>query len=225
MGKALPTISSSGANAAIIHYEAKHGACAPIAPDAVYLCDTGGQFLDGTTDVTRTLHFGTPTDDERRAYTRVLQGHIDLACATFPAGTPGLMLEMLSRAPLWRDGMNFLHGTGHGIGAYLNVHEGPAGIGGGAAHIEQVSEARRRMYLMPIEEGWYLSDEPGFYLEVRRPARCPRGRRWARCSSTARRWRCRAAATGGCRRRDCSGGSASRPGLPSPGRPGRSSSG
>jgi len=165
VGDSFPTISSTGANAAIIHYQAAHGACSDIAADAVYLCDTGGQYLDGTTDITRTVHFGTPTEDERRAYTRVLQGHVDLAAAIFPAGTPGLMLEMLSRAPLWQDGLNFLHGTGHGMGAYLNVHEGPAGIGGGAAHISQCSEARRRMYLHPIEEGFYLSDEPGFYRE------------------------------------------------------------
>ena len=168
VGNSFPTISSTGANAAIIHYQAAHGACSDIAPGAVYLCDSGGQYRDGTTDVTRTLHFeieGPPTEDERRAYTRVLQGHINLATAVFPAGTPGLMLEMLSRAPLWQDGLNFLHGTGHGMGAYLNVHEGPAGIGGGAAHISQVNEARRRMYLHPIEEGFYLSDEPGFYRE------------------------------------------------------------
>lgn len=168
VGNSFPTISSTGANAAIIHYQAAHGACSDIAPGAVYLCDSGGQYRDGTTDVTRTLHFeieGPPTEDERRAYTRVLQGHINLATAVFPAGTPGLMLEMLSREPLWQDGLNFLHGTGHGMGAYLNVHEGPAGIGGGAAHISQVNEARRRMYLHPIEEGFYLSDEPGFYSE------------------------------------------------------------
>ena len=165
VGDSFPTISSTGANAAIIHYQAAHGACSDIAAGDVYLCDTGGQYRDGTTDITRTVHFGTPTEDERRAYTRVLQGHVDLAAAIFPTGTPGLMLEMLSRAPLWQDGLNFLHGTGHGMGAYLNVHEGPAGIGGGAAHISQVNEARRRMYLHPIEEGFYLSDEPGFYRE------------------------------------------------------------
>ena len=89
------------------------------------------------------------------------------------------MLECVARAPGWRDGMNFLHGTGHGIGAYLNVHEGPAGIGGGATDIGQVSEARRRMYLYPIEAGHYLSDEPGFYLEgkfgIRIEAGCRRG--------------------------------------------------
>jgi len=141
----------------VIHYHAEHGHCKPIDVNAVYLCDTGGQYVDGTTDTTRTLRFGsqTPSADERRAYTRVLQGHIALAKAIFPAGTPGLMLEMLARAPLWKDGMNFLHGTGHGIGAFLNVHEGPFGVGGGAVHASKIvkSARMRRMYLAPIEEG------------------------------------------------------------------------
>jgi len=93
------------------------------AASQVYLCDTGAQFIEGTTDITRTVHFGTPTADERRVYTRVLQGHIALATAVFPRGTPGVMLEMCARGPLWRDGLNYLHGTGHGMGASLNVHE------------------------------------------------------------------------------------------------------
>ena len=132
VGDSFPTISSTGANAAVIHYHAEHGRCQPIARNAVYLCDTGGQYVDGTTDTTRTLYFGDqpPSADAKRAYTRVLQGHIALARAVFPAGTPGVMLEMLARGPLWRDGLNFLHGTGHGIGAFLNVHEGPFGVGG-----------------------------------------------------------------------------------------------
>jgi len=107
VGDSFPTISSIGPNAAVIHYHATHGACSLIDRESVYLCDTGGQYLDGTTDVTRTLHFGSPTADERRAYTRVLQGHLDLALATFPSGTSGLMLECVARAPGWRDGMNF----------------------------------------------------------------------------------------------------------------------
>ena len=167
VGDSFPTISSSGANAAVIHYQPEHGSCATIDPAKGYLLDTGGQYTDGTTDVTRTVHFGDPTDDERRAYTRVLQGHVALARAVFPAGTPGLMLEMLSRGPLWRDGLNYLHGTGHGIGAYLNVHEGPFGVGGGAVRAERVagSARMRRVYLAPIEAGYYLSDEPGFYRD------------------------------------------------------------
>ena len=167
VGDSFPSISSTGGNAAVIHYHAEHGACKPIDVNAIYLCDTGGQYVDGTTDTTRTLRFGSqiPSDDERRAYTRVLQGHIALAQAVFPAGTPGLMLETLARGPLWKDGMNFLHGTGHGIGAFLNVHEGPFGVGGGAVHASKIvaSARMRRMYLAPIEEGYSLSDEPGFY--------------------------------------------------------------
>jgi len=153
----------------VIHYHAEHGSCKPIDVNSVYLCDTGGQYVDGTTDTTRTLYFGsqTPSKDEKRAYTRVLQGHIALARAVFPAGTPGIMLEMLARGPLWQDGMNYLHGTGHGIGAFLNVHEGPFGVGGGAVHASKIAESARMQlkYLAPIEEGYSLSDEPGFYME------------------------------------------------------------
>ena len=105
VGDSFHTISSSGGNAAVIHYHAEHGNCKPISVDAIYLCDTGGQYVDGTTDTTRALRFRgakRPSEDERRAYTRVLQGHIAFARAVFPAGTPGLMLEMLARAPLWK---------------------------------------------------------------------------------------------------------------------------
>ena len=166
VGNSFPTISSSGSNAAVIHYKAERGKDRPIAMEDIYLCDTGGQYTDGTTDVTRTIHFGSPTMRERRAYTRVLQGHIALATAVFPAGTHGMMLDCLARAPLWKDGMNYPHGTGHGIGAFLNVHEGPFGVGGGATHAEKLQGSERlRMYTHGIEEGYHLSDEPGFYLD------------------------------------------------------------
>ena len=104
VGDSFPTISSTGANAAVIHYHAEHANCKPIDVNSGYLCDTGGQYVDGTTDVTRTLRFGSQmaSADEKRAYTRVLQGHIALAQAVFPAGTPGIMLEMLARSPLWK---------------------------------------------------------------------------------------------------------------------------
>ena len=154
VGDSFPTISSAGANAAVIHYQPAPGACAELGLDKVYLCDTGGQYADGTTDVTRTLHFGAPTADERRCYTRVLQGHVALAGATFPEGTPGLALDALARAPLWRDRLNYGHGTGHGIGAYLNVHEGPFGVGGGTVSGERVTAntRMRRMYLAGLTE-------------------------------------------------------------------------
>ena len=129
------------------------------------MCDTGGQYGDGTTDITRTNHFGKPTDDERRCYTRVLQGHVGMARAIFPEGTPGVMFDALARAPLWRDGLNYLHGTGHGMGSYLNVHEGPFGVGGGAVTADKqfASHAAKLRYLNEIRRGHYVSDEPGFY--------------------------------------------------------------
>jgi Xaa-Pro aminopeptidase len=167
VGDSFETISSTGANAAVIHYKAEHGNCKVIDPKEVYLCDTGGQYVDGTTDITRTVHVGTPGEEERRAYTRVLQGHVALARAVFPAGTPGIMLEMLARGPLWRDGLNYLHGTGHGIGSFLNVHEGPFGVSGGAVSADKLlaSARARRMVLAPILPGYHLSNEPGFYRD------------------------------------------------------------
>lgn len=117
VGDSFPTISATGANAAVIHYQPDHQTSATIKADEIYLCDTGGQYTDGTTDITRTLHFGTPSEEQKRCYTRVLQGHAQLAQAVFPAGTCGLMLEMLARQPLWQDGLNYQHGTGHGMGA------------------------------------------------------------------------------------------------------------
>lgn len=117
----LPFYICVGPNGAIIHYKPEHGTCAVIRVDQMYLCDSGGQYLDGTTDVTRTLHFGTPTAEEKDAFTRVLQGHIQLDMAVFPKGTTGFTLDILARAPLWKAGLDFRHGTGHGVGSFLNV--------------------------------------------------------------------------------------------------------
>ena len=166
-GDSFPTISSAGANASVIHYQPSRESCAPVAKDAVYLCDTGAQYADGTTDITRTTHHGKPTAEERRCYTRVLQGHVALASAVFPEGTPGLMLDALARGPLWKDGLNYLHGTGHGMGSLLNVHEGPFGVGGGAVGADKglASANARQKYLHEIREGYYVSDEPGFYKD------------------------------------------------------------
>lgn len=113
----------------MIHYKPEHGTCANIRLDQVYLCDSGGQYVDGTTDVTRTLHFGTPTDEEMLCFTLVLQGHIAIDRAVFPSGTTGYKIDCLARAALWKAGLDFRHGTGHGVGHFLNVHEGPHGIG------------------------------------------------------------------------------------------------
>lgn len=119
VGLSFPTISSSGANAAIIHYKPEKGSCAVIDPTAIYLCDSGAQYRDGTTDTTRTIHFGTPTEMERRAYTLVLKGNIALEVAKFPKGTSGFALDTLARQFLWQEGLDYRHGTGHGVGSFL----------------------------------------------------------------------------------------------------------
>lgn len=119
MGLSFSTISSAGANAAIIHYKPTPGACAVIDPKTVYLCDSGAQYLDGTTDTTRTLHFGEPTDMERKAYTLVLKGMVALDRAVFPKGTTGFALDVLARQFLWNEGLDYRHGTGHGVGSFL----------------------------------------------------------------------------------------------------------
>jgi Xaa-Pro aminopeptidase len=151
-GLSFDTISSTGPNAAVIHYKPEKGACSIIDPKAIYLCDSGAQYFDGTTDTTRTLHFGVPTDMEKKAYTLVLKGNIALELIKFPKGVPGLALDTLARQYLWAEGLDYRHGTGHGVGSFLNVHEGPIGIGTRAAYLE-----------VPLAVGNVLSDEPGYY--------------------------------------------------------------
>jgi Xaa-Pro aminopeptidase len=152
VGLSFDTISSTGPNAAVIHYKPEPGSCAIVDPDAIYLCDSGAQFLDGTTDVTRTLHFGTPTPEQRKAYTLVLKGNIALDTAVFPKGTTGFAIDCLARQFLWKQGLDYRHGTGHGVGSYLNVHEGPIGIG-----------TRKQYADVALAAGNVLSIEPGFY--------------------------------------------------------------
>ncbi|TPX77230.1 hypothetical protein CcCBS67573_g01472 [Chytriomyces confervae] len=152
VGLSFDTISSTGANGSIIHYHPEVGACKIVSKDEMYLCDSGAQYLDGTTDVTRTHHFGTPTAFEVEAYTRVLKGHIQIDMAVFPAGTNGYVLDILARTSLWRAGLDFRHGTGHGVGHYLNVHEGPHGIGSRIAYND-----------VPLEKGMTVTNEPGYY--------------------------------------------------------------
>lgn len=152
VGLSFDTISSTGPNAAVIHYKPERGACSVIDPDAIYLCDSGAQYLDGTTDTTRTLHFGEPTDMERRAYTLVLKGHIALDNVRFPKGTTGYAIDGLARQFLWQEGLDYRHGTGHGVGSYLNVHEGPIGIGTRVQYSE-----------VPLSVGNVISNEPGYY--------------------------------------------------------------
>jgi Xaa-Pro aminopeptidase len=121
------------------------------------LVDSGAQYLDGTTDVTRTVHLGSPSEFERECFTRVLQGHIRLAQCVFPRGTTGPQLDVLARSSLWSVGLNYGHGTGHGVGAYLNVHEGPHGISSSTRNVSASST--------PLEAGMLVTNEPGFYRE------------------------------------------------------------
>lgn len=159
-------------SAAVIHYGPERGNCATIDPNAIYLCDSGAQYLDGTTDTTRTLHFGQPSEAEREAYTLVLKGNIALDVAIFPKGTTGFALDSLARQHLWvslhassvmqfylryanvlqKAGLDYRHGTGHGVGSFLNVHEGPIGIGTRIQYTE-----------VPLAPGNVISNEPGYY--------------------------------------------------------------
>lgn len=146
------TISSVGSNGAIIHYSPKPETDRPLNTTEVYLCDSGGQYRDGTTDVTRSVHFGTPTPHEKECFTRVLKGVIGLASAVFPSGTKGVLLDSFARQHLWQVGLDYVHGTGHGVGSFLNVHEGPQSI-----------SFRPGPSDTPITAGIFLSDEPGYY--------------------------------------------------------------
>ncbi len=146
----FPTISGAGSNGAIVHYHSTPKTNRPLTPGCLYLVDSGGQYLDGTTDITRTIAIGTPSREQQDRYTRVLQGHIALALAKFPEGTTGSQLDVLARNPLWAIGLDYDHGTGHGVGSYLGVHEGP----------QRISKVGNSVALRP---GMILSNEPGYY--------------------------------------------------------------
>jgi Xaa-Pro aminopeptidase len=146
MGLAYENISAAGANAALPHYSPLKRDCLLIDTDTPYLNDSGGQYLDGTCDTTRTVHLGRPTQEQAEAFTRVLQGHIAIDSAVFPNKTTGKQLDVLARRALWQDGLNYLHGTGHGIGSYLNVHEG----------VHSFSND------VPLQPGHVITNEPGF---------------------------------------------------------------
>eukprot|EP01119_Soliformovum_irregulare_P014850 TRINITY_DN4099_c0_g1_i4.p1 TRINITY_DN4099_c0_g1~~TRINITY_DN4099_c0_g1_i4.p1 ORF type:complete len:472 (-),score=189.74 TRINITY_DN4099_c0_g1_i4:49-1464(-) len=146
------TIAGSGPNGAIIHYRPEKETAAPVVADQLFLCDSGGQYRDGTTDVTRTIHFGTPSQHQRECFTRVLQGVINLNSIVFPKGTSGRELDLLARQSLWKAGLDYRHGTGHGVGAFLNVHEGPQGI-----------HFRDTPVKVPLEPGMTVTNEPGYY--------------------------------------------------------------
>ncbi|XP_072991171.1 aminopeptidase P1 [Typha latifolia] len=151
-GLSFPTISSVGPNAAVIHYSPDGSSCAELDADKIYLFDSGAQYLDGTTDITRTVHFGRPSAHEKSCYTAVLKGHIALDSARFPNGTTGHALDILARTPLWKDGLDYRHGTGHGVGSYLNVHEGP--------HLISFRPHARNVAL---QASMTVTNEPGYY--------------------------------------------------------------
>lgn len=149
------TISAAGPNGALPHYKVDERSNRAIESGTLYLVDSGGQYADGTTDITRTIAIGEPTAEMRRRFTQVLKGHIALAQARFPLGTRGSQLDILARQYLWADGVDFAHGTGHGVGSYLSVHEGPQRIAkpsGGQAGTEE-----------PLHASMILSNEPGYY--------------------------------------------------------------
>ncbi len=143
------TICGAGPHGAIVHYRVTDDTNAPVTPGNLLLVDSGGQYIDGTTDITRTVAIGAPTQDHRTCYTAVLQGMIAISRAQFPKGVAGSHLDALARAPLWAMGMDYDHGTGHGVGAYLSVHEGPHGLS--------------RRATTAFEEGVIVSNEPGYY--------------------------------------------------------------
>jgi Xaa-Pro aminopeptidase len=149
-GLSFPTISGAGANGAIVHYRASPASERALEPGSFYLVDSGAQYLDGTTDVTRTIAIGDLSPEMRDRFTRVLKGHIALAMCRFPAGTTGSQLDALARHPLWQIGCDYDHGTGHGVGSYLGVHEGP----------QRISKVANHQALLP---GMIVSDEPGYY--------------------------------------------------------------
>ncbi len=148
----FPTICGSGPNGAIVHYRVSNISNRPLDKNSLLLVDSGGQYPFGTTDVTRTLALGNPTQEMRENYTRVLKGHIALATALFPEGTNGMQLDALARQYLWQAGLDYDHGTGHGVGCYLSVHEGP----------QRISKKSSDVALQP---GMILSNEPGYYKD------------------------------------------------------------
>lgn len=150
-GISFDTIAGYEAHGAIVHYEATSETDIPVEPKGLILIDSGAQYLDGTTDITRTIALGPVTEEQRHIYTIVLKAHVQLELAKFPDGASGTQIDALPRESMWREGLNFLHGTGHGVGSYLNVHEGPHQI-------------RMEYMPAPLHAGMTVTDEPGIYL-------------------------------------------------------------
>jgi len=153
-GESFTAIVGYNANGAIVHYRPEEGSSAEIQSEGILLLDSGGQYLEGTTDITRTIALGTPTEEQKRHYTLVLKGHIALAKAKFPTGTTGVQLDTLARQFLWNQGLNFGHGVGHGVGFFLSVHEPPQGF---------TPSPNNQRGSTPHEPGMLTSNEPGFY--------------------------------------------------------------
>ncbi|KAL9976354.1 hypothetical protein ACROYT_G013647 [Oculina patagonica] len=153
MGYSFETIAGFGPNGAIIHYRPEKSTNLRIFDNNTFLVDSGSQFKDGTTDTTRTVHFGTPTAHQKDAYTRILKGQIQLALTVFPNNTQGRFLDPIARKEMWQNGLDYRHGTGHGIGMFLSVHEGPQRIAAGCP----------KPWEKPIVPGMFQSDEPGYY--------------------------------------------------------------
>ena len=153
-GLSFDTIAGYEAHGAIVHYEATPETDIPLSQKGFLLLDSGAQYQDGTTDITRTIALGALTEEQKKVYTLVLKGHIDLQLLHFPDGATGTQLDAIARQPLWQHGLNFMHGTGHGVGSYLNVHEGPHQI-------------RMDWKPAPLRAGMTVTDEPGIYLEGR----------------------------------------------------------
>ena len=151
------TIAGFGEHGAIVHYEATEESDAKISPNGLLLLDSGAHYDCGTTDITRTISVGEPTEEERRVYTLVLKGHLQLQAMHFPKGTTGLQLDTEARTAMWREGYDFGHGTGHGVGHVLGVHEGPA----------QIRKNYRQDTVKPIQVGHVITDEPGIYVQGR----------------------------------------------------------
>ncbi|HEY3146033.1 MAG TPA: M24B family metallopeptidase, partial [Dongiaceae bacterium] len=146
------TISAAGPNGAICHYKVTEQSNRPIPVNWLFLVDSGGQYLDGTTDITRTVAVGQVSAEMKDRFTRVLKGHIALGTTRFPRGTTGSSLDAIARRPLWEVGLDYDHGTGHGVGSYLSVHEGP----------QRISKMPNRV---PLEVGMIVSNEPGYYKD------------------------------------------------------------
>jgi Xaa-Pro aminopeptidase len=161
------TISGAGSNGAICHYRVSEETCLPLAPNSVYLVDSGGQYRDGTTDITRTVWIGpdAPPAEVKDRFTRVLKGHIALDTAIFPTGTPGSALDVLARQFLWAAGVDYAHGTGHGVGSFLGVHEGPQRIAKGRSGQAGTDQELIAGMILSNEPGYYKAGEYGIRIE------------------------------------------------------------